>query len=420
MKQSVVVIFTGVILLSCAAVAGVPISAAQKSAVCAMRSACTVTAIHRAGNASVAEIHLGIRERIDEAGQNGCIVGDGDKKDGGTEYWLLDARPVRLLTLCNDGYGAAGVGDDQVAFQNNRMTHEQEGGSAWRWTTKDVYSLIPFRLLTTETCSFNALGSETGTVTFADQVKFWTISVAKNPSAHWTEDDGVGCPDVTPTMFASPRPYPGPKLVTAFPVPTPHNGEIDFGVIPSGSTLGSCSLRLSTDGNHGFLVFGQPAAAGDVAEIRVLSPTSKSLMAEIYDPVAAPAPKGKTWIAGAHLEVWGGGSEGSGQLTHGNLSQIAIDLNGTVHARGKADVPYVEHWRGEDEKGRHVAVLLMRWSNVSGYAVGKAFSYSQAQKGRQVRMVSTTPIVHGVPVFIPSTGGMEAKCAIRAGRLMVD
>jgi hypothetical protein len=221
-------------------------------------------------------------------------------------------------------------------------------------------------------------------------------------------------------MFASPKPYPGPKLVTGFPIPTPHNGVESLSNIASGTTLGSCSLPLSTDGKSGFLTFGSAARPDEAAELRVVSPDTKSVMVQIYDPVAASAPKGASWIGGAHLEVWGGGADAIAAIKRSDLSQVAIDLDGTLHVVGKAEVPKVSHWQAKDEKGRPVTVLLLQWGDGSQYAVGMVVSYSQSNNGKQSRLVTTAPMVHGVPVFVPGIGGTQTNCAIRNGRLDIQ
>ena len=68
------------------------------------------------GNLGVAELHFGLADKPDDAPDEGCIAGDYETRDGGVEYWLLegDAAPRLILQLCNDGYGAAGVGEDEV------------------------------------------------------------------------------------------------------------------------------------------------------------------------------------------------------------------------------------------------------------------------------------------------------------------
>ncbi len=78
------------------------------------------------------------------------------------QYWILKdgAEPVVLLDLCNDGYGASGVGEDNVKIEPNRLTHAQYGGSALRWVETNVYRLDPLATLSTEGCGFHALTGE--------------------------------------------------------------------------------------------------------------------------------------------------------------------------------------------------------------------------------------------------------------------
>lgn len=411
--------FASVVLFSSAALAAASLTPAQKSAICGKRTTCTVTAIHAAGASQVAELHFGLKDKSDDAPDDGCRLGDSEKKDGGTEYWLLGAKPQQVLALCNDGYGASGVGEDEVTFGNNRMTHDQNGGSAWRWSNTMVYTLSPFRAVSTDGCSFNDLGTDTGTETRTDEVKFRATVIAKNPAAKWGDNDGVGCPDTTAAMFAASKPFPTSKTVMAFPVLSPANAMLF--AVPDGTRLGACSSVLSTDGKNGFLTFGQPASA-NAADIRILAlGGSNILIAQVYDPASSKPGPGKSWIAGSHLEVWGGGiSPGDGALKRKDLSQIAVDLDGTVHVVGKAAAPAVRHWQAKDGQGRPVTVLMLTWADETGFSIG-AVSYSQSDNGKQARLVANTPMnTHGVPVFVPDVVPMQSKCAIKNGRIEIQ
>lgn len=421
MKRLPLAIFAVVALFSCAAVAAVSLPTDEKGAICGKRATCAVTALHKAGAQTVAEIHFGIKDKSEDAPDDGCIADiNSQKKDGGTEYWLLGAKPLKVLALCNDGYGAAGVGEDDVSFGNNRMKAEESGGSAWRWSNTTVYSLVPFRPLSTDGCSYNDLGSETGTETVTDEVKFRAVVIAKNPSATWGDNDSMACLDTKPAMFTTPNPYPVPKGVMAFPVVTPSEGALDFANVADGTTLGTCSTTLSTDGKSGFLTFGQPASA-NAAYVRVLATTGSALLLQVYDPVAAKAPAGKSWIAGSHVEVWASNNiDTPGPLKRADLLQVAIDLDGTTHVVGKGEGPKVAHWQAKDENGRPVSVLFLNWSGASPFTVGTAVSYSQAEGGKQARLVANTPMVHGVPVFIPGMVGMQTKCSIKSGRITLN
>jgi hypothetical protein len=405
-------------VFSCAAIAAPSLPPAQKTAICGKRTTCAVTAVHAAGAMQVAEVHLGLKDKSADAPDAGCdTVVTGSKGNGGTEYWLLGAKPLQLLALCNDGYGAAGVGEDDVSFANNRMTHQQVGGSADRWSNTTVYSLSPFRAISTDGCSFNDTGPETGTETRTDEMKFRAVVIAKDPSAKYGDNDGMGCPDTTAAMFATPKQFPAPKTVMAFPVLAPANAA-QFGAVPNGTTLGTCSSTLSTDGKNGFVTFGQPAAA-NVADVRLLAIGGNNvLIAQIYDPAPSKPAPGKSWIAGSHLEIWAGGVGNNGPLKRADLSQVAVDLDGTVHVVGKAAAPTVRHWQAKDAQGRPVTVLMMTWADDAGFFVG-AVSYSQSENGKQVRLVTNAPMTRGVPVFIPDVVPMQSSCAIKNARIDV-
>jgi hypothetical protein len=413
-----VAIFAVACFVSCAAAAAVSIPADQKAAICGKRATCAVTALHKAGVQTVAEIHFGLKDKPDDAPDDGCIMDiNGDKKDGGTEYWLLGAKPLKLLALCNDGYGAAGMGQDDVSFGNNRMTHMQNGGSNWRWSNTTVYSLVPLRALSTDGCSFNDTGPDTGTETVTDEVKFKAAEIAKNPSASWGENDSMACLDTTPAMFANPKPYPVAKGVMALPVVSPADNATF--AVPPGAALGTCASSLSTDGKSGFVTFGKPAAANEAADVRLLAlDNAETLIAQIYDPAPAKAAPGKSWIGGSHLEMWSGDLDNSDPPTRSNLLQVAINLDGTVHAVGKAPVPKVTRWQAKDDKGRPVTVLRIAWADTDSFFVG-AVSYSQSSNGKQARLVANTPMEHGVPAFMPATTPMQGTCVVKGAQVEI-
>jgi hypothetical protein len=409
-----------IFVISCAAAAAPMLSAAQKAAICGKRSTCKLVAIHNAGKLQVAEVLFGVKDKPDDAPDEGCKTASGeDPANGGTEYWLLNgAKPTNVLSLCNDGYGAAGMGEDSVSFSANRMVHVQNGGSSWRWDSTDTLSLVPLRILSQSSCSFHNVEPATGTVAQVDFVHFRAAEIRKNPAAKWGDDeDTIGCPDVKPAAFANLKPIPAARLVADYPLLMPGNANDPvLQTIPNGTTLGSCAITLSTDGANGFLTFGAPADATHAAWVRVLAIDSKRLMLQIYDPLAAPPPAGKSWISGAHAEVWQSNtydvSEGAPKRSE--LGQIAVDLNGTVHTLGQAKPPSVKRWTATDEKGRRVTVLLLTWPDD---ILTAALSYSQAEGGKQARLVTTVAMARGVPMAMPTIFGMQNECSLRGGRL---
>jgi len=410
-----------IFVVSCAASAAPMLTPPQKAAICGKRTTCKLVAIHPAGKLQVAEVLFGVKDKPDDAPDEGCKTADGDDPaNGGTEYWLLNgAKPTNVLSLCNDGYGAAGMGEDSVSFSANRMVHVQNGGSSWRWDSTDTLSLVPLRILSQASCSFHNVEPNTGTLDQVDFVNFRSKEIRKDPGAKWDDaDSDIGCPDVKPAAFATLKPVPGAKLVAAYPLMTPGNGN-DLGIqnISSGTMLGSCAMTLSTDGANGFLTFGKPADAAHAASLRALAVNSKTLLLQITDPVAATAPAGKSWISGAHAEIWQNGTydeSAGGAPKRAELGQIAIDLDGTLHIVGSAKPPQVKHWTGKDEKGRAVTVLLLTWDDDAG---PMAISYSQAENGKQARLVANVAMVRGVPMYVPGVLGMQNTCAVRGGRV---
>ena len=405
--------------ISAALAAAPQIPPDQKAAICGKRASCAITAAHAAGAARVAEVHFGLKDKPGDAPDSGCGGPASDTQDGGVEYWLLGARPAKVLALCNDGYGAAGVGEDDVKFAPNRMTHVQSGGSNWRWTTTDVFSLAPFRQLTQSGCSYFDAGNQ-GTFTYSDYTKFRAVAVSRDYAYHWAEDD-VGCPQPSQALLDAPKPRPDAKSLMAFPVLMPNGGELQFHAIPAGTTLGTCSTRFSTDGKaSGFVVWGAPAGTANAAEMRALAPTSQTLLLQIYDPAPATPPAGKSWLAGSHVEIWVlKNTDTSKPLTRADVEQVAVDLDGTVHPGGgpKPEIPAVQHWSAKDERGRPVTVLLLRYKETYTLPIGTAVVYSQAEGGRQARLVSTTGMVRGVPLYLPGLETMQNRCAIANGRL---
>lgn len=68
------------------------------------------------------------------------------------EYWLVvgDARAptatTLLLHVCNEGNGAAGLGEDTVTIGANSLEYTSSGGSNWRWDATRRIELAPLRV----------------------------------------------------------------------------------------------------------------------------------------------------------------------------------------------------------------------------------------------------------------------------------
>ena len=106
------------------------------------------------------------------------------------EHWLLVTPPdgtaerTKLLSLCNDGYASAGVGEDDVVVQPNRFTHSQWGGSAWRWHESTTWQLSPLTTLSSLRYDSWNLASNT-----SEDV--WSWESFKGERQWWSPDCGA-------------------------------------------------------------------------------------------------------------------------------------------------------------------------------------------------------------------------------------
>src|SRR5262249_28231808 len=136
-----------------------------------------------------------------------------------------------------------------------------------------------------------------------------SVAVPTDPAKVEDESDengaAVGCPDWPQKLVFSPTPEEG--LIAGYDLPA-HEVAGDSMVLPAtGWTLGDCGFTMATDGRNGFIVFGQPAAPADAAEITALAIADNELILQVYDPAAgaaAAAAAGKSWIHGPHVELW--------------------------------------------------------------------------------------------------------------------
>jgi hypothetical protein len=431
------VLFAQLVLAPLAAAAG--LTAAQKSAICQTRATCTIGTSFAGGKSpagsvlTVVAVHLGLQDKSDDAPETDCRAGD--KFDGGIEYWLLDgtAPPRRLLALCNDGYGAAGVGEDDVTVGANSLVHSQIGGSAWRWQNTVTFTLAPWRATAERDCSYYNASPGIGTVTDIDYLAMSARSIAKDSASK--RGDDVGCPTWPHSASQHFTAEPAPDLLGAYNILIPILGTAPVAPkIPAGTAIGDCVPAMTTAGVNGFLVFGKPAPAGQAAELRVIAESLNSVLVQVLDPIAgAPATlAGGSWINLPHIEFWIGLNTESvrTRLALSDLAQVAVDLNGKVYAgAGKpGPLPSVERWEAHDAAARPVVVMRLTWPNDDALLNGAAIVYSQAEAGRQARLVASTGIVKNHPLYVPdiislANGNVEPRptgCHIRDGRLSME
>lgn len=417
------------LLLAVPAAASATPDPAQVAAICGQRTTCKVGKTHDAGRSAtdtplaVVEIRLGLADKPGDQDE-GCI--NGSARDGGVEYWLLEgtASAERVLSLCNDGYGMAGVGEDDVEVGPNRLAHHQYGGSAWRWYRDVTYSLAPFHAVSEHDCSYHNASEQSGTLIAIDYSTRLVRALAKDSTRR---DLDVGCPlwPKAPQAFES---RADAETVRAYPVLAP--GLPDKAPIPAGTALGNCSPALTTAGRNGFIVWGKPAPADQAAEIRTIGVGNNTLIVQIFDPIPSVAHSGGSWIHQPHLEIWVGHNSENVRtmLPLGQMSQVGVTLDGIVHPGvGKPSAaPKVERWAARNERGRPVVVLRLVWPDEFALINGVTLVYSQAEAGKQARLVATADFASNRPVYVPEVvalGGAPSTsdsglCQVRDGLLV--
>jgi len=385
--------------------------------VCAGRSTCRVTQQLDAGRdasgrrMTVVEVRLGLSEAVNpDASTDFPCRDDQGSPDGGSEwYLLLDGKIERhILTLCNDGYGASGVGEDTVAVTANHLQHKQYGGSSWRWIETRDFRLSPFALLTVDQCSEHNVDGDSGTSVVID-VATATARVASY---------GGSLPDGSDVMLGCPKPgereVEGIRVVNSLAVPVPVMG----GEVRDQDGIGTCGLRIAGDGSAGDVFFGAAARPGEGAEVRAVTFDSKSLMLQVRDPKAETGGQGaKSWVGQPHVELYVANTDTSDSRRY---AQIGITLDGRVHKGvGAPPTVKVRAWRNVDEANRDVTRLRVDFPGDYPFDGGLVVVYSEAEGGKQLRLTSSSPIEKLQPVNAPSPAGVPSVCTVEGGLLNV-
>lgn len=395
-----------------------------KGTACAGRGPdCRIVRVQGAGTGAdgvpltVAEIGLGLADKPGDAPDDGCREAEGPS-DGGREYWLIEGEqaPRKLFALCNDGYGASGVGEDTVTIAANRLTHVQAGGSAWRWSEERSVQLHPPQLLETDSCSYSTVQPASGRRTRIEhpalRVRLAVMAAADEAQ---TEALGSGCPPAASDW--NPQPAPGVRVALALPLVPAEAG----GLLASGQTLGSCALALAGNGAPGYLVHGRPDPQRH-AELRVLAGGPDTLYVQLLDP-GRPAPNPATnWVHRDHLELWlapqrnpDAGEDPRPDAAQ--LVQIGLTPDGKTFAGlGKPPLPKVERWDAKDAQDRPLTVLKLVWPQPV-LAGGALLVYSQADNDRQSRLLATAGLIKNRPQLLPAPQRPAVRCKVVDGAL---
>lgn len=335
------------------------------------------------------------------------------------EYWLLTEvagsapRAERLFTLCNDGYGAAGMGEDTVVFGDNKLVLTTSGGSNWRGSRTKEISLSPLRIRAETGSNYWVLGNNRELLTWDAA----TLSGFVSWYSPRCQADGTA-PDAD-----DPAGQEGAPGLAYVPIPA-----LDFGgdfAAAGWKTVGleGCSLAVDATGRGGFVSFGKPGVAGD-GSMRVVASRANELFVEVNDdqwvgPTAS-------WVKDDHLELWLA-PELPNYFAHcldGSLpgpSQWGIRVaDGQVFAgAGKPDPKALSAERVAVSGG---AVRLKLTLPPGMAAVSLVYSDSDDGK-RQERLLATSQLVHGKVETLGALRPLEpaqAVCRVEGGRLTLS
>ena len=333
---------------------------------CVGHPACRVTARNDAGTAdghemTVLEVALHKREgdwkwpNMDECAPY--------------EYWLevkaagTATRWQPLLELCNDGYGSSMVGEDSVTVGPNAFTHDQNGGSAWRWSTRRVVQLMPYRLVS-ETLGSSHNGSG------ADEQVTWD-------HAAFGGDLSWSCDEAGAVVWKT-------ALVPSVETPADYR-KAGWRV----TDLGTCALTVDATGKGGYLAHGAPGAAAD-ARMSVVH-SGGTLYVDVFDDQWETS--AERWIYTDHLELWVSARDVGSYGCDGDETPVQWGINitdGTVYPGFGKPTAAPKVAVAKAGAARRVAITLPEQPG------SITLVYSDTDDGKtQERLLATSPIKMG-------------------------
>jgi hypothetical protein len=295
-------------------------------------------------------------------------------------YWLVEEstppRTEMILEVCNDGYGASGVGEDSIEVKPNRLIHDQNGGSAQRWSEHVVWQLVPLRVVEVGNGGYMTWNYE------ASQEFRWSwesFSGYINDSMTTCDADGMVTEGGALHEFKA-------SLIPRLPSLPGDKGWKETG-------LGQCSVHVDSAGEGGFITYGKPGEAAD-ATLRALLVGENVLYVEVSDDTISQG--AAKWLHDDHIELWVVPKGALGYpdcLTpkSATVYQWGVMLDGAVHAaHGKPkDAPKVEVHKVNATTYRLRVELPMDLDALS-------VVYSDSDDGKsQERLLATSAVAFG-------------------------
>ena len=377
-----------------------PASLDGRVATCAGRSPCDVLRTWAAGSDEQGRSIEVVEIALHDKGAAGHEAAGYDEECSPFEYWLVYAEgvsePVLLLSTCNDGYGAAGVGQDDVAVEGNRFIHTSNGGSNWRWTMRRVLELSPLRLAEESVSNWWVLGSVENTST-------WNWLTMSGRTAWFVpdcgEDEQTG-EDLLEEAMHHDEPMFSFEPVGQVSVPDSFRAQNW-----KTTSLGSCGTHVDSQGSEsssalygaGYVIHGKPGRPSDASfEVVMASPTE--LYVEVRD--ATWVKEAVSWVKADHLEIWAGGEISLEAHCLDELPkpvQWGITLDGNVHPAAGNPREGLQVERVEVKTGGRLETVRFKINLARSYPT-LTVVYSDTSDGKtQDRLIATSDLKFGNP-----------------------
>lgn len=296
---------------------------------------------------------------------------DDDCREPPEEYWFVPTTGTAqlLLEVCNNGYGASGVGEDSIEISSKQFKHSRYGGSAWRWTGETVIGLSPLRVQSDNSTSFHAA----------------MPNMQKEQSWNWDTFSG-SAKDTVPLCNKDGEPDQENEDGKEFKSTLLPSVELPEAFRKDGwktTELGDCSAVAS------FVTFGKQSAKSD-ASMKVIGhfPNDKSaeLYVEVRDDVFVE--QASKWTLADHVELWIGETSGAWEACAGKKagSQWALMLDGKVNAGFGNPKPNAVSFEVAKADGvvRMKIVAPLEWSQMT------ALVYSDSDDGKKQKALLAT------------------------------
>lgn len=362
--------------------------------------------------------------------------------NGGYEFWLMkgEGAPQKILSLCNDGYGAAGTGEDSVTIRNGRLVLTQHGGSAWQWDIVKVIELDPLRKVSEEQCDYyHDPANLSGVAKRTDLKTMQTRSAAFAGDA--SSRDGVNeaaCPPLDETPLPLPRENVAYGQNVLAPLYDPDDDKAQL--LPEGTGLGNCATMLASNGQDGFRSFSENETDGKGLRVKAIAETHSSLIVQIDDPLEAAfdgeIPRGHP----AFIEIWTQSERqfASNQPLPETLQGSRIYVDGQVEKiyGDEHSVAEVKIWKAMTPKGP-TQVMRIAWADPLALIYGAGLLYQQAMDkngnrldgGQPFRTIANFEFRDGRPRYLPELVYLGyydkeplipvSSCALKDGELVI-